>query len=152
MVEFESQRGPWVANFQRGLAGLDLVSPHPNGHNVVVIASGDLWVVDQETQSAALLQRTVDRLLEVREPSGWILSLQGLALARLGPKGILWRTRRLSWDGFDRLAIEGGEVTGLAWAPTNNQWHPFRVNLATGASAGGSFSDLDTEGWERLAE
>jgi hypothetical protein len=62
----------------------------------------------------------------------------------------MWHTWRLSWDGFDELKITGAEITGLAWSPVNGQWHPFRVELSSGRSNGGSFSEDDVEGWERL--
>ncbi len=45
VVEFGTGAGAWVANFRPGLGGLDAAFLHPNGHDVVVIASGDLWVV-----------------------------------------------------------------------------------------------------------
>ncbi|HKI85294.1 MAG TPA: hypothetical protein VKA53_00980, partial [Thermoanaerobaculia bacterium] len=83
---------------------------------------------------------------------GWIYSRQGLALARLGPAGLFWHTRRLSWDGFDQLAVSGNEMKGLAWSPMDDRWHPFRVDIRTGTSQGGSYGDDDSEGWERLAQ
>lgn len=151
VVEFITEGGSWVGNFQPGLAGLELVGVHPNQEDAVVIASGDLWVVSPTKRSAELLLPAIDAALKVRDPEGWVLSRQGLALARLGPQGVIWHTRRLSWDGFDQLGVAGGEVTGLAWSPIDERWHPFRVELCSGRSVGGSFSDDDTEVWERLA-
>ena len=94
----------------------------------------------------------IEAAFQVRDPHGWIFSRQGIALARFGPDGIVWHTRRLSWDGFDQLRIVHGEVTGVAWSPLDDEWQPFRVDLSTGRSTGGSYLDEDTEGWERLAE
>jgi hypothetical protein len=132
---------------------MDLAAVHPNGRDAVVIAEGDLWIVDPMQRSATILSPAVDAALEVRDPDGWIFSRQSVALFRLGPRGVIWHTRRLSWDGFDQLRIGDAEVTGLAWSGGDDAWHPFRVNVATGRSYGGSsFSELDDEGWERLAE
>lgn len=89
-------------------------------------------------------------MFEVQDPEGWVFSRQGLALARLGPTGIMWHTRRLSWDGFDQMQIVQGELTGLAWSPVDSGWHPFRVDLITGKSVGGSYFSEDVEGWEVL--
>lgn len=150
VVEFATESGSWVVNFQPGLEGLDFVNPHPNKKDAIVIASGDLWVVKPEERRAERLLPAIDAVLEVSDPDGWILSRQGLALARLGAEGLIWHTRRLSWDGFDQLSIEGDDVRGFAWSPIDDAWHPFRVKLASGRSEGGSFSDEDTEGWELL--
>lgn len=150
VVEFDLGSESWVANFKRGLGGLDLAAPHPRGHGAVVVSSGDLWEVDTVTRSAKCLLPAIDLALEVQSPEGWIFSRQGFALASLGPKGIEWHTRRLSWDGFNNVRIEGELVVGDAWSPMDDSWHPFRVDLQTGESKGGSFSNTDEEGWETL--
>jgi len=89
--------------------------------------------------------------LEAQNPEGWVFSRQGTALARLESNGLMWHTRRLSWDGFDQLHIVGDELRGLAWSPIDDTWRPFRVELRTGKSTGGSYFDSDVEGWETLA-
>jgi len=150
VAEFNSGRDSWIANFRPGLGGLKVVYPHPNGHDAVVIASGDLWVVNPEQRSAEMLLPAVDMALEVQEPDGWVFSRQGLALARLGPDGLVWHTRRLSWDGFDGVRIEGDEVVGLASSPFGDKWREFRVDLQTGRSFGGAYLESDSERWERI--
>ena len=151
VVEFESGGDSWIANFRPGLGGLRVVYPHPNRHDAVVIASGDLWVVNPEQRSAEMLLPAINMALEVQDPNGWVFSRQGLALARLGPDGLVWHTRRLSWDGFDRVRIEGGEVTGLAWSPFGDEWREFRVDLHTGRSIGGTYVESDSERWEHIS-
>ncbi len=150
-VEFETETGTWVANFRPGLGGLNLVRLHPNDRDAVVIAEGDLWIVNLQLRSAELLLPAVDAALEVHDPNGWVFSRQGLALARLGPDGLIWHTRRLSWDGFDKLRIVGDEIRGLAWEPGDDEWFAFRVDLNTGRSSGGSYFGNDPERWERLS-
>lgn len=151
VVEFGTGAGAWVANFRPGLGGLNRAFLHPNGRDVAVIASGDLWVVNPIQRSAELLLPAIVTALEVQNPNGWVLSRQGIALARLGPGGLVWHTRRLSWDGFDQLRIEGNEVVGLAWSPFGDQWREFRVDLRTGKSSGGTYSEKDSERWDRLS-
>ncbi len=136
VVEFRTEAGTWVGNFQPGLGGLQLAGLHPNKRDAVVIAAGDLWVIDPGVRTAERLLPAIDAALEVRDPDG---------------KGLLWHTRRLSWDGFDQLSIGNGEVKGLAWSPIDDQWYPFRVDLDTGRSTGGSCGDKDAEGWEKCA-
>ena len=148
VVEFKTDVGTWVGNFKPGLGGINLAGMHPNGRDAVIIAAGDLWVVNPDTRVGQLLLPAIDAAMEVQEPTGWIFSWQGLALVRLGSLGIVWHTRRLSWDGFDQLRVDQGEVKGLAWSP-DDQWHPFCVDLGTGRSTGGSFGSEDSEGWEK---
>jgi len=151
VVEFETDKRKWVGNFQPGLSGLDLAEQHPNNRDGVVIAAGDLWVVDAETGSAECLLPVVYSAISVADPDGWVFSRQDIALARLGPDGIVWHTRRLSWDGLDQVQISGGKVTGLAYNPMGDTWEPFEVDLHTGEAVGGSYSLDDEHGWERLA-
>ena len=120
--------------------------------DAVVVASGELWVVNPVQRSAQRLLPASETALQVRDPDGWIFNRQGIALAGFGPGGIVRHTRRLSWDGFDQLSIVHGQVTGVAWSPLDDQWRPFRVDLSTGQSTGGNYFDEDTEGWEQLAE
>jgi hypothetical protein len=150
VVKFEADTGSWVGNFRAGLGGLTRVEVHPNQIHVLVVASGDLWIVDPASRTAEVLLPAVSSLLPVRNPDGWVFDRQGIALARMGPQGLIWHTKRLSWDGFDELQICGGELTGLAWSHMDNQWYPFSVDLGTGRSKGGSFSKNDHEGWEHL--
>ena len=119
---------------------------------MVVISNGDAWVVEPAKRCAQAITLAVDGVWEVEAPAGLVLSRQGLAFLRLGPDGLLWHTRRLSWDGFDEINFDGNTLSGLAWSPVDDEWLPFKVDLRSGASSGGSFSDVDTEGWERLQE
>jgi hypothetical protein len=151
VVEFRTESDLWIGNFKPGLAGLEIVAVHPNKEDAVVIASGDLWVVSPTKRTAMLVLPAIDAAFDVHDPEGWVFSRQGIALARLGSVGLIWHTRRLSWDGFDRLEIIDGEIRGLAWTPLGESWHPFRVDLRSGRAVGGSYSDDDTEGWEALA-
>ncbi len=151
VVEFTAEEGTWVGNFQPGPGGLEFAGYHPNGSDVVVIAAGDLWIVHPHERTAVRNLPALEAIFEVRDPAGWIFSRQGIALARLGPTGILWHTRRLSWDGFDQLQVGQDELTGRAWSPIDDQWVPFRIDIHTGKATGGSYSSRDVEGWEILA-
>lgn len=73
-----------------------------------------------------------------RHPDGWIISIEGICLARLSDQGEIWRTRRLAWDGLTDIKVTDLEITGLAWGP-ERYGIPFRVDSRTGLAAGGSF-------------
>ena len=150
VVRFGEGPNSWVGNFRRGIWGVEEVLAHPNGCDVLVFASGDCWQVRIAEKTAEFLLPAVDSLLEVDDPAGFVMSRQGLALARLGPGGVMWHTKRLSWDGIVDLEIRGDRVVGKAWW-LDDAWREFEVDIQTGASHGGSFGDNDTENWERLA-
>lgn len=134
MVEFKTERGSWVGNFKPGIGGINLAGVHPNKRDAVVVAAGDLWVVNPETRAAARVLSALDAALETREPDGWVFSRYGFALARFGPEGLIWHTRRLSSGGFGKLAIAQGQVRGVAEASYDGRSRYFRVDLATGES------------------
>jgi hypothetical protein len=118
VVEFVSETGgTWTANFRPGLGGIDDVRPHPNGHDVLVISAGAAWQVDPSRRTFAEISGDIDAVWSVSDPEGVVMSWQGLALLRLGPGGLVWHTRRISWDGFQRIQLSPAELTGLAWAP-----------------------------------
>ena len=151
VVEFNTGTGAWVANFRPGLGGLQFVGLHPNGLYAIVIAAGDLWIIDLATRIAVRKLPAIEAMWEVQNPEGWVFSRHGIAFARLGPQGLMWHTRRLSWDGFDQVEIVQGELRGFAWSPLDDKWCPFKVEIQTGRSVGGSYFHDDTEGWEVLA-
>ncbi|MGY4514630.1 hypothetical protein ACVWWW_000198 [Lysobacter sp. HA18] len=126
-------------NFQFGLGSLTLVATHPNGREVVVIAGGECYVVDPETQEfTSGVGGHVERCLPIPEGNALLLS-SGLALSRLGPSGIEWRSRRLAWDGFQNFGVTSAHATGEAWH-FDGSWHPFQVELATGKAEGGAYA------------
>lgn len=104
----------WIGNFRPGLACANRVLHHPDQRRVLVLSSGTLWVVDIATQTAEEIALAIDDLWGAPGSGDIILSRQGLALFRLGPNGIVWHTRRLSWDGFSQVTITSDSIRGLA--------------------------------------
>ena len=152
VVEFvRSDKQTWVGNFAPGISSLSAVLPHPDGRQVLVFSGGNAWAIDTDAETGEQVLQAVDAVWPVVRSDDLILSRQGIALVRLGPAGILWHTHRLSWDGFDRVHVDSGRISGLAWDAINDRWLPFDVDVATGSSVGGSYGSEDTEGWERLA-
>ncbi len=151
VVEFTlGASDPWVGNFGGGPGGASRVLHHPDLRRVLVLSSGDLWVVDVANQTAEELETGVDEIWQVPGASDVVLSRQGLAFLRLAPTRTVWHTRRLSWDGFSEVVLTDESIHGLAWSPIDSYWHPFSVDMLTGKSSGGSFGDTDAEHWERF--
>jgi hypothetical protein len=151
VIELTTGTDVWVANVRPGLGGLQFAGLHPNRSAAIVIASGYLWTIDLHTRSAVQMLPAIEAMWQVKNPEGWVFSRQGIALARLGPSGLIWHTRRLSFDGFDKVHIDQHEIRGVAWSPINEKWCPFCVDIQTGKSVGGSYILGLNDGWEKLA-
>jgi hypothetical protein len=143
--------GSWMGNFAPGLGGYDGVHLHPNLKDVVIINGGEAYVVDPEREMVREeVEGAVFAVWEVTDPVGLVFDRQGLAFERISVEGLVWHTRRLSWDGFRNVVVETKRIEGEAWSPFDSKWIPFVVDLATGRAEGGSFWEKDTERWERL--
>ena len=85
----------------------------------------------------------MEELWPVRDPEGFVFNLQGIAFMRLSAEGLLWRTRRVAWDGLRNIALSPTELTAEAWA-LGDTWAPLVVNLRTGRTRGGGYSEPDS--------
>jgi hypothetical protein len=141
VVEFQRADGSvWVGNFEPGPGGIDDVRTHPNGSDVLVTASGQLWSVNPTTQEAVRLAPAVFGVWDLSAPHRLLFNNQDLAFVCVGRDGVAWSTPRISWDGFRSLRFNADALEGEAWSPIDDRWLPFRVNLADGAVVGGSYS------------
>jgi hypothetical protein len=138
VVEFENDNGAWVGNFLGGATGFSTVCNHPDERSLIVIAGGQGYVVDPATQKVSLMfggaltgiaHAEVDRLV--------FSTFTGFEA--YGRGGLEWQTRRLSWDGFQLLRIDGGILHGEAWTPIGGKWMEFHVDLSTGQATGGAY-------------
>ena len=141
VVQFSPGDGSeWVGNFQRGLTSFNSVLAWPEGQQVVVIAGGQGYVVDAYDRSC--LETFGGQITEALQPSAGVVVLCSLtAMQAFGPQGRLWQTRRISWDGFRALRIEGERILGESWRPFGEHWVPFAVRVSTGEVEGGAFED-----------
>ena len=152
VVEFNvSPQSSWVGNFAPGLGGLDEVRPHPDGSAVLVITQGRMFYVDPAACTAVEVAHPVFGVWALPDTNDLIMSRQDIAFFRVGPQGVVWHTRRLSWDGFRDIRIDGLGVTGDAWSPVEDCWMPFRVDVLSGRAEGGSYTGPAEDGWEQLA-
>jgi hypothetical protein len=75
----------------------------------------------------------------VTNPDDYLLNNQGIEFLRLAANGIVWSSRRVSYDGFRDLQFEGERLTGHAWSPIEDSWLPFDLDVRTGRVEGGSY-------------
>lgn len=139
VVRFHSQvtDGSWVGNFQRGLSHFDQAIAHPNGTDVIVVAGGEVYVVDPE--SRALKENfggTFTTILAVTERNLYIFGTT-IDFEALGPEGRLWRSKRIALDGLRSVAVDGETLSGEAWC-IESEWRPFSLDIRSGKHTGGA--------------
>ena len=144
---------PWTANFRGGRGHYTGVHPVPDREEVAVFASGFLYLVNVNTgELSGTIDGDFNYVWEVQNPFGFIVDQQGLAFYRFSlGGGVVWHTRRLSWDGFRDVILTGDRICGLA-SYLDDDWAPFEVDAVTGSSTGGvDFPPgMLGEPWERL--
>jgi hypothetical protein len=145
VVRFVPDDGePWTGNFQPGLTNWQGVYAHPNGRNALVVSGGQGYVVNPETRKLeSLAGAAIAWVLSIPDRQVLLIDDQGTAFEAIGAKGREWRTRRISWDGFQNIRITGAEIGGEAWNAIDQGWEPFRVDLLTGLSEGGGYHWVD---------
>jgi hypothetical protein len=151
-VQFYPDRGdPWIGNFQRGGLRFDGVYKHPNGEDALIIAGGEGYIVNPESRDrVSSLNGWIQSLHVLAGGELLILSLQDLLFEALDLEGCLWRTRRLSYDGFRNVVVTEREIVGEGWSYFDDGWHRFNVDIQTGRSEGGACEPEDAGQDERL--
>ena len=70
-----------------------------------------------------------------------VFNHQGLHFDLLGPDGMQWTSKRISWDGFRDIAVSGSVLTRQAWDAVHDIWRAFRLDLETGEFMGGAYRE-----------
>jgi len=141
VVEFTCANGQsWVGNFQGVRYGMSAVFTVPGRTDqAMVIAEGQAYAVEPETRT--LVRTFGGQLAEVfylprREA---MIFGNGQWFECVGPEGVLWSTRRTSWDGMLEVSMDGDRLHGRAFDVINDCWCPFEVDIETGEVTGGSY-------------
>lgn len=150
VVSFTTADGTWHGHFARGAEGLEEVHDFPQAGKVLVLAGGRLWSVNPEKRTAEKLGDDVCRILPVRMPTGYLFTVDGTAVAMVDKGGLRWRTRRLSWKGFDQLGIQSKGLRGHGLNERKNRWQVFDIHLSSGTSTGGAYEEIDGDEEQRL--
>lgn len=143
VVQFGSEKfGMWVGNFQPGLTSFSGAYGHPDAKHVVVVAGGDIYIVDPETQTVEQIGGMVSSAILLGDESALLFN-NSIYLSLIGPRGN-WQSKRLSWDGIRNVSISGGFALGEGWL-YDDTWHEFSVSLANGSHTGGAYNPVEFE-------
>lgn len=132
--------GSWLGNFQSGrhYKGLSDVFPFRTQPSACVFAGGQGYKVRLDLPKEYVLLEILP-VLGARHISeqDWLVLWDFTRLEAHSPEGIVWRTRRLSWDGLAITEVHSDYVKGLGWDAVNETEVEFRVDLSDGKHSGG---------------
>ena len=137
---FPSDGESWVGNFQPGLSDLDSILDHPDGKRVLVISGGQAYVIDPDAPSRWTHFGGGITFVTRVDVMRALLIGNGLWFELLGAQSMIWRSRRISWDGMRDIRVHDLRLTGESWNP-NDFWVPFTLNLVDGSVIGGSYPE-----------
>ncbi len=135
--------GPaWVGFFALGFDSDQVVSAVcscPDPDTLCAVAGGYAYIVKatDPTQWFRIEQRPVVDMRALHELQ--LLLFTGFtAITALGPGGLAWTTKRLSWEGVTISEINGETLLGRGWDAISDKETPFEVDLKTGQHTGGA--------------
>jgi hypothetical protein len=140
VVEFKSgDDSTWIGNFVREEMTYDSVELHPDRVHVLVIAGGQGYIVDARARTVVETFGTAI-VCSFRHATRDLVVFchQWVDFTALGPRGWVWKSPRVSYEGMRALEM-GREVLRGEALDLDDSWVPFELDLATGTLSGGSF-------------
>lgn len=113
----------------------------PRPDDILAVAGGYAYLADSLAPERPLHipLRPVAQVLPAPESN--LLLLAGFhTIAAIGATGLLWETKRLTWEGLNLTGIRDNQLHGLGWDMRTDRELPFTVDLATGQHTGGAFN------------
>lgn len=139
VVRFRKAGGSeWTGNFRPGHHSCFEVFPHPSGMGYLVFAGGPTYHVESETEAAEELEMWASGVWPIQASADLLVEVSELAFLRLGAEGVVWHSRRVTWDGFANVQVDAQRVSGEAWSPIAEDLFPFSIDLVTGHTTGGA--------------
>jgi len=131
----------WVANFKTGWTNFSTVFELSSIDNIVVIASGQGYLISPDQQKAiSTFGPSITQLLEFSD--GRFISANETNVVIIHPDGLIWESERISWDGIKELTFNGNIVMGYSYDPMHDadEWVPLYFNIDTKLIEIGSYN------------
>jgi hypothetical protein len=134
---------PFLATCARGFADAAMptgVWSCPNPAEMCAVAGGYAYMVNVQRPEQCV-QISFRPVAEVRAlPEDGLLLFTGFhALQAWGSDGLMWETKRLTWEGVRIAEIAKGKLHGFGWEMRSDKELPFTVDLKTGEHTGGAW-------------
>lgn len=145
IVTVTTDGGSWVGIFEFGGHSERLLSGvwgHPNPSTVFVVSRSRGYYVNAE-HPEEWGEPDAYPIMEVVPvvPMRMLLLVDLDRITAHGEVGLLWQTRKISWDGLKIVDVGPTTLNGLAHDPMAMRPVPFSVDLITGVATGGSTPD-----------
>jgi hypothetical protein len=142
LVKVRSECGQeWLGTFafgrltQRGVSGL-FTTPDPD--RLCVVAAGEGYFVSANTPTSwEEILAVPTRDVRPIAAHDIIVFADFTNLVAYGKTGLMWRTKRLSWDDLKIIEVTDVFIKGEFWDILSEGTATFVVDLATGAHTGG---------------
>jgi len=140
VVRFHFDSSFWIGNFQRGFGKTNLAE-QLNENFAAVIAKGQAYFVEIKSRKCVdafgpdIIWAMIDR------KRGNLIAASFTDIVAKNENGLIWSSKRLSWDGFRSFSINGDIIAGEAYTPIGGEWLPFTVDMATGETTGGAYEE-----------
>lgn len=137
LVRVRSGGAEWIGCFAFGDFGVPTCAlvASPQQDTMFVVAAGAGYAIDVNRPShwselPCLPIRQVG--VSIEHKIVWFGDF--IRLMAYGAEGLMWRSRRLCWDGLQIIAVEGNSIIGRGDEPTNpsKPTGNFAINLLTG--------------------
>jgi hypothetical protein len=132
----------WVGVFAFGdmlPSGECSVYEGPESNCLTVVAKGEAYIVQSGKPCSFNHVESCPVLGVIPVPThSLILFYDYTEIAAYGENGLLWQTKRISWDGIEINSISDSEIIGSSWDAPNDKYVEFTVNLTDGTHQGGS--------------
>lgn len=141
---YKSDGTTWVGNFRPGWTGLNKVYDFSEHNKTIVIAGGLGYIMTPENEKPlSTFGLTINEIFQA--DTGSLVCADGISILVLDNlTGELWRSERISWDGFQNLVFKDNIISGQSFDPTNSikEWADFSVNIKTKELVGGSYREF----------
>ncbi len=137
-----SNETPWIGIFAFGDLSSSaecsvLEGPGPNFLSIV--AQGEGYIVSPCNPRLVTRVKVYPVFGAVEVPlRGLVLFYDYTNIAAYNESGLLWLTKRISWDGIEITSVSENEIVGKSWDSPNDRNVEFNVNLADGSHRGGA--------------
>jgi len=144
VVRFYKSNGKsWIANFKLGGTHLKAVFDFPEHNKIIVIAGGLGYIMNPESEKpVSFFGYAIDDILQTENKS--LVCADGISFLIIdNTTGEIWRSERISWDGFRNLKYNNNIISGQSYDPTNSNqsWSDFTFNILTKEVIGGSYTE-----------
>lgn len=138
VVEFQIDDESWVGNFQPGLTKFNDIGFFPGSGMVFVVSNGEGYLINPYEKKC--LQTFIGSIegLWISEKHGFVIFHTGIYMVARDHEKEIWKSKRISWDGFRNLTYNSESILGEAWSP-DDKWYPFEVKTRNGELSGGSY-------------